>query len=688
MRQGRPEVMALRELFAKFTFDFDQATINRVTQASQVAEGKVAQLAAKFTGAGAAATQAAVPLRAINSAMGEDTISTNRLARAIEIVDRKLTRMGETLQGAFVGGTGANKATQQLNQVAAAESKVSHGAGGMKAAFGQALAAFGIFGGVLGSVFAGHAIKEGIANEIEMAAEFDPLSRKTGIAAEALQALGAYAKHSDVDFEVLTGSLTQLTKNVGLFAAGAPSRIKGVFKTLKIGVKDVRGMAPEDIFWKIGKGIAGIADPTQKLAFAQRVFGESGALMLEMFHGTAEEIEQQKQLFTDLGVVYSKTFVEKADKAEKKMHLLGVQFHRVKVELIAGLLPALMWGASKLTAFGVAVAKIAERTRIFQAAFVTGGWLLFSKVLARIVTGGGGVLGWLKKLWPLLARMARVLVPWLAWTLILDDIMVFLQGGDSALGRLLDRIGGAGSAKATLEDIKQKISDLADWASKAAIAIGEWLSAIRAWASGSSDSATAVQEAFGGMWSIVKGFMLSWQMLAGDTSDETQAAFLRATQPIENAFTALGEFFGFLWTDIKTGAAAAINAVVDAVLALPARLGGKVWKFLTGESEAAWRNKVGLAPDVAPVPQPGDRNYPHVRIPQAVDVVPPMLARPTSGTGSVATLHDNRQVTVNVSAHDSPAKVGHAVAGAVQGVQPAGPNLKALHGALAGAPNG
>jgi hypothetical protein len=52
------------------------------------------------------------------------------------------------------------------------------------------------------------------------------------------------------------------------------------------------------------------------------------------------------------------------------------------------------------------------------------------------------------------AFIARFLI----WALILDDIVVFLQGGNSALGAFLDSILGAGTAT----DVLQFISDLWD----------------------------------------------------------------------------------------------------------------------------------------------------------------------------------------------------------------------------------
>lgn len=681
--------MALRELFARFTFDFDQAKIDQITKVTQAAEAKVEGLAAAFAPAGAALGALVEPLDVMSSLMQETTEGFSRFGAEVGVEFGGAAEiMQETAAAEQAVALGAAQAAPKLDGMANGAKKAAQAGFNLKQAFGQALAAFGIFGGTLGAVFGGRAMAHAIENEIEMAAEFDPLARKTGMGAEALQALGAYAKHADVDFGVLTASLTALTKNVGLFAAGAPSRIKGVFKTLKIGVKDVKGMAPEDVFWKIGKGIASITDPTQKLAFSQRVFGESGGLMLEMFHGTAEEVEANKKLYTELGVVYSDTFVEKADAAEKKTELLGVQLHKIKVNLIAGLLPALMWGASKLTAFGVTVAKISERTRIFQGAFLSGGWMLFSKVLARLTTGGGGVVGMLKKIFPLIARMARVLLPWIAWTLILDDIMVFLRGGDSLIGRFLDSLFGAGAATEVLASLKEAIGLIITTVQDVVRAIHEW------WAANTA-AGEAIKDVFRGILAVVGGFIDAWLIMTGNASDKTIAAFMRLTQPIEDAVNGLSEFFRYLWKDITSGAAGAVDAIIAYIKEIPFKIGGKLWSFITGESAEDWRKKVGAPPPPnAPPPQLGD--YPHGFVPfsavpfgsfpMSTPVPAPAIAG-ASGAGGVVTINDNRSIDVTVPANASPAQTGRTVAAAVTAAQPP-INLKALHGALAGAPNG
>jgi hypothetical protein len=320
--------------------------------------------------------------------------------------------------------------------------------------------------------------------------------------------------------------------------------------------------------------------------------------------------------------------------------------------------------------------------------------MLFSKVLARITAGGGAVLGWLKKLWPLLGRMARVLAPWLAWTLILDDIMVFLQGGDSALGRLLDTMFGVGTANGVLIELRDAWSSIREKIQSVTDTVKEWLSQLDP----DTKQAIALLVTLGiiGSTGIGKITISLVGMIAKLIVATVQWGIHAVALGVANV-AANGFWLTLLNIGIAIGAAAmAVGALYLAwdqfqkllgeaggVTALLKGLGTLIkGKGLFAGVDAAANDKARADAARREAVSPG--------VPSIIgqDGVPPMLRAPVGGPGSVATLNDNRTVTVNVSAHDKPAAVGHAVAGAVRGAQASGPNLKALHGALAGAPHG
>jgi hypothetical protein len=768
--------VALRELFARFAFEWDGAALRKVTSATQAAEAKVVALAGGLNRTSATATRARGPLGAWAALARENGASAMQFGAAVrglranvaaaaggdkklaaafqelgvdiarasaagrssesvwtEVTGRlaavekraKQTRLAMTLLGdagagivlpqvtggaaplraklhaeqaprapvpavvpapnltrvqaattrarelldklgvrwrqVWAGGN-ARKAAADVERVTVATEHATAKAHGLHGAMREALAAFGVFGGIFGAVFAGHALVRTVEHELEAADATAKLAKQLGVTAEGMQQLAAFAKLGGNSIDDLRVGVTTMTRNLGLMAATGEGRAKRVLKEMGVAADDLKGKKPDALFWEFGKAIASIEDPTRRSAFAQRIFGESGSRMLSMFHGTAEEIDKQKKLVEELGVVWSEDFARATEEVNDQLHLAGLQMQRVKVNLIGLLLPALRWGSERAIHFGHALSEAAERTNIFKGLFASGGWMVAAKLFQRLAGGVGGLRGMLSKIFPLLARIGRVLLPWIAWALIIDDITMFLQGGDSALGRFLDTLFGAGAAKATLEGIR------AGWA-----AIVEWIrttvTAFREWWTSTSAGAEAVKDTLRGMFAIVGGVLQLIAMAAGDTSDKTIAAFLRVTEPIGAAVSAVGEFFSLLWNDIVTGASNAIDSAVEYIVALPGRVGGKIWKLLTGEGPAP----AGAPTTARPIPaRPG---------------MPAPALPPGNGTGtrSVA-LTDQRQVTVHVQATDKPAVVGRKVASAVVAAQP--PNMRALQSALAGAPRG
>jgi hypothetical protein len=515
--------------------------------------------------------------------------------------------------------------------------------------------------------------------------------------AEALQILGMQAKQSGVPFEVLTASLAGLTKSVGLFAAGAPSRIKGVFKALKIGVKDVKGMAPEDLFWKIGQGIASIADPTEKLAFSQRVFGESGALMLDMFKGTPAELAAAREAYAETGAVFSEAFVKQAHKAELTLIKFGAQLRRLKVALIAEVLPGILRVVDKLLTFSKALVSVSKSSNALQGAFLAGGWMVFAKLLARLVSRLVAAAAAAGGFWKMLAPIAGAVAKFLFWALILDDIITYLQGGDSALGRLLDTMFGAGAAVEILNSIKagwQSFQDL----------VAEIGPKLKQFWTDNHDGCVAVIKEIG---------LLTLATLTGVGKIIASLVIAIITWGFHTAAIWASNVAGqSLWlTLLDIGialgafaiAAASIALMVDQFLKLKNEVGGvqNLFKGLlsmfkgkgffsgvdAGMNEQAKAEAAKREAGAAQLPGGKQPTWitPGAATPAAASVPTPYA---NAGSSVPFSMQDNSSTTVNVTAaSNKPAAVADAVTGAVAKARsPIG--RKAAHGALVGAPNG
>lgn len=611
-----------------------------------------------------------------------------RLGLAVGGVTARIRAMGAAWRDAFRAAR-VEAATKQL--------------GGFGGAIGNVLGALGLFGGAMGAVFAGRAILSGIKNTLDQADAVRDMSQQLGVTVEALQGLSAAANMSGLSTEDLSVSFRTMTRNLGLFAATGKGRVKDVLREMGAGVDEIEGRSPDQLFWQFGKAIASIEDPVRRSAFAQRIFGESGAKMLTMFRGSAEEIDALRKSTQDLGVVFSSEFADQADAVNDQLLLAGLQFQRLKVSIVGSIAPAMLWIAGRAITVGQALSRLAGSSKILQASFVSGGWIAFVKLLGRLLGGVGGIKGALAKLWPTLLAIGRVLLPWIAWALILDDIITFLTGGDSALGRFLDHVFGAGSAKAVLEDLRARWAGIVEWLKIAGAAAREWL------ATTSDTTKTAL--------AIVGGFLLFASTGIGQLV--IRLAVLSAAWLLQaaRAGTAAAS-----WAAARVSALAlsgSLGAMAAAAGAAAAAIGG-IWlawdqgkklleevggwdaflkgvKSMTGgkgffagideaanakaRAEAAKRSRDAASARADAHGKGSGTRYD----PQTGAAVAPEPTLPSAWSAPVAplTYTDQRSVTVNVDGGATPAATGRAVAGAVVATQRSNP--RGVRAALVGA---
>lgn len=712
--------MAIRELFARFSFSWDQGTLAKITAASARAEAQVRDVGRAFDGAQRAAT-AAVPgvtafapavtgaagaaqqsasrlatrfagLRAAwwrvfagNAALRPGT-HLNRLGLAIGGVVNRIRSMGAAWREAFRAAPPAIQgATKQL--------------GGFGGALGNVLGALGLFGGAMGAVFAGRMLLGSIRNTFSQVDALAKMAKQLGVSVESLQALDAAAQLSGISIEDLRVGFTTMTRNLGLFAATGKGLAKDVLKEMGQGIEEIEGRTPDQLFWQFGKAIASIEDPVRRSAFAQRIFGESGARMLSLFRGSAKDIDALKARTEALGVVFGGELAEQIESVNGEMFLAGLQFQRIKVSLLGAVAPAFMWLAGRLIHIGQAFGRLTGSSKILQASFVSGGWIAFVKLLGRLLGGVGGIKGALAKLWPTLLAIGRVLLPWIAWSLILDDIITFLTGGDSALGRFLDHVFGAGSAKAVLEDLRARWAGIVEWLKKA----GE---AVREWAAGTDESTRkviAILVALGLAASTTIGRMLiqlgllaaAWALQVVRTGAAAVAWGAAQVQAI-----ALSGSMGAMAAAAGAAAAAigAIWAAWDQGQKLLSEVGG--WEgLLAGMQTLAGGEGLfaGIDATANAKARAERRRWDREQLVAEGGTVEregalgrgtraaPEPTLPGGGSSRVVALTDQRTVNVTVAGGANPAATGRAVAGAVAGAPSPVANPRALRGALVGA---
>ena len=198
-----------------------------------------------------------------------------------------------------------------------------------------------------GAAIAGSAVVAGLTAVVKTAVdagdELFNLQAKTGVAANALIAIGNAAKLADVDMGTLGKGLTKLNVNL-VKAAEGNEDLSRKFQALGVSVKGADGqvVSSDKALKQIADRFADMPDGAQKAAAAVAIFGKSGAELIPLLNEGAASMEK----FT---YKVGEDFAARSDLFNDTITELGIKTQGFGAELTDALLPALQ---STLEVFG------------------------------------------------------------------------------------------------------------------------------------------------------------------------------------------------------------------------------------------------------------------------------------------------------------------------------------------------
>lgn len=287
------------------------------------------------------------------------------------------------------------------------------------------------FGGmVLASVALG-SMTQNLLEAVHAADKLDEAAQARGMSVESLSALGGAAKIAGGSVEGLLGSLDALDTSLTQIDVTGKSRAAPFLKELGIDLDSVayKGKSAMEL-------LLPIADSFEKLSKQQQIgmgrklgFDQGTIMLLQMGR---REIEAQIAKQKELGVVTQRQ-AELSAKFNDEIDYTRMAFRGVWLSVAESVLPALTRGMEMLQGF----AKFLKQ----HSQFVVGLMIALGTAIAVFV------------LPPLIKMAAAALVAFApffiigavvaalgaAFALMYEDVMIFLEGGDSAIGRLLEK---------------------------------------------------------------------------------------------------------------------------------------------------------------------------------------------------------------------------------------------------------
>jgi hypothetical protein len=341
--------------------------------------------------------------------------------------------------------------------------------------------------GSLATAFAGVTISNAITETAELGDTAAKAGKAIGLSAESYQELAFAADRSGTSIEVMSNGLQRVSKRLLLASRGVGSATEDL-KELGVDAFDASGNVKslEAILPELADAFARLDDEDpRKAGLAIQLFGKAGAKMVPFLNEGSAGIDALRQQARDLGAVMSDETAANAEKVVDAMSNLKASLRGLRSTIVTRLFPSLIAGGeglakwisqgggaekilaalriavvalgsalsglalaragSALASFGAQVTALIPRVALATVGLIKMAWASVS--LKGALSGGAGLIKSLFSLNTIAVALQATLVALpLALAAILlagEDLSVWLSGGESAIGKFIERFEDA-----------------------------------------------------------------------------------------------------------------------------------------------------------------------------------------------------------------------------------------------------
>lgn len=178
---------------------------------------------------------------------------------------------------------------------------------------------------------------------IDAAADMNDLAKSTGISTEALSQLQYAAEQSGTDLDGLVTGLQKFTRQA-TEAASKGGAARDAFSLISVSVEDAAGkLKPtEQLLLDVAEQFSRYSDGAAKAAFAQELFGKSGAALIPFLNEGRGGIERLMQEADKLGITLSAKTAKAANDFNSQLTQMNTQVRGIVLQITADMLPMML----------------------------------------------------------------------------------------------------------------------------------------------------------------------------------------------------------------------------------------------------------------------------------------------------------------------------------------------------------
>ncbi|WP_273818073.1 hypothetical protein [Providencia rettgeri] len=360
------------------------------------------------------------------------TESNKKLASGIKALESNIQRAeGSLSDQVVVTGKAANEAEKLANK----NTQLAKSVDEVSSHYGKATHSLsGFLVKMAGMVGIGLTIG-GIASFVQSTAEEVNLLSQSADAlnlpVEEVDAFGKVITSMGGDAQGARDSLMDMSESIGEALQDASSGKAEVFKSLKISLKDMQGDSINAM-----EGLYRLSDAVQGLSKEEAIFrikevGITDNKIVESILKGRKELEALTKKQKENGVV-TKELALQAQKYKEVTGGLKTVFSSVMMSIMNAALPALTQVLSWIQTF---VKFCSENKGLITGFFIAIGSAIAVFYVPSMLSAAAATLA---ATWPILAIIAVIALLAAAFAFVYDDIMNFIDGNDSMIGRILD----------------------------------------------------------------------------------------------------------------------------------------------------------------------------------------------------------------------------------------------------------
>jgi hypothetical protein len=300
--------------------------------------------------------------RQANSAFGQIAAEAKKAGEAIDKATRETLRLAQaqarlqTAKGDLVGASrtlqtalaGVNQQTTQTigaqTQLVRVQQQAAKAAATQRAESSLLSGALGGLGATLlgpaGIVAGLTALGAGLVQAVRETAEFGArvadMSQKTGLGVETISALDVILRETNSSIDSFSRSMDFFSRQLGQAQSGN-KELAQTFKQLGIDVNQTSEGALRQVIQRYGQ----LETEAQKSAFAQKVFGKSGADLILTLNELDGDLDGTIRKMRELGLTVTPQAADAAKQLDDQLEQLGRQWQAIKLGIGSVAIPAL-----------------------------------------------------------------------------------------------------------------------------------------------------------------------------------------------------------------------------------------------------------------------------------------------------------------------------------------------------------